>query len=301
MNYAAQGNPALFWRRFVAVIVDMIIIHVAFVILAVVVGLAALILGFTDTGSLSSFNDEHENAVAFVMIFIDILYYVVFLSSSKQATLGKQLLGVYVVCASDGGRIGWLRAIARYVICYPLILVIIPAAMFVQLHELSPEQKVFADEIRGKLDKNVLLSDEERKFADSYMLTYEIKFSYEEEESLSAIKLKRESDIGLTKEEKEFLEWTETRSDYPNLSLDDQGRLFQIKMKEKNKQPLTAEEKDFKKNNISLRKSMATKVAGVIIIVIVYTFISILILAFTKEKTAIHDLVCKTRVVRGKP
>jgi uncharacterized RDD family membrane protein YckC len=109
-----------FWRRFVAHLIDHIIIGcVAFMLF--IPGLALLGIGI-GTGIM----DESPSAIGFiiaaiaayltailVIIIMQWLYYALMESSSKQATLGKLALGIIVTDLS-GGRISFGRATGRY-------------------------------------------------------------------------------------------------------------------------------------------------------------------------------------------
>jgi uncharacterized RDD family membrane protein YckC len=100
MDYAGTSSSlsvtntayAGFWKRFVAYLIDGII-------LGVVIGI------------LTSQMDE---AVAGTIgAIIGWLYFAGMESSSRQATLGKSVLGIYVTDI-DGNRISFLRATGRY-------------------------------------------------------------------------------------------------------------------------------------------------------------------------------------------
>ncbi len=98
MDYAIPGRAAGtryggFWVRFVAFIVDVILI-------GIVDGILAAVL---DSTSL-------ELTIGTVLGW---LYYAGMESSSRQATIGKSLLGLRVT-GMDGRRISFLRATGRY-------------------------------------------------------------------------------------------------------------------------------------------------------------------------------------------
>jgi uncharacterized RDD family membrane protein YckC len=80
-----------FWQRFAAIIID-----------AVVVSLAASILAAGTAGFGS-----------FALIFLTWLYEALMISSEKQATVGKMILGI-IVTDSDGLRFSFVRATARH-------------------------------------------------------------------------------------------------------------------------------------------------------------------------------------------
>lgn len=109
-----------FWRRFVAHLIDQIIMGcVAFMVF--IPGLALLGIGIG-----SGIMDESPSAIGFILaaiaayltailvvIIMQWLYYALMESSNKQATLGKLALGIIVTDLS-GGRISFGRATGRY-------------------------------------------------------------------------------------------------------------------------------------------------------------------------------------------
>lgn len=110
-----------FWRRFGAMIVDGIVLNVAFLIIGFVLGL----LGFsffesvelsTETGDMTagvSGGYELSPAGSVITIVVTWLYYALMESSARGATLGKMALGLRVTDL-DGNRIGFGRATARH-------------------------------------------------------------------------------------------------------------------------------------------------------------------------------------------
>jgi uncharacterized RDD family membrane protein YckC len=109
-----------FWRRFVAHLIDQIVVGIAaFVIF--IPGLALLGVGFG-----AGVMEESESAVGLILAAIAAylvaillivigqwLYYALMESSGKQATLGKLALGI-VVTDLSGNRISFGRATGRY-------------------------------------------------------------------------------------------------------------------------------------------------------------------------------------------
>ncbi|MBP2070853.1 RDD family protein [Thermoanaerobacterium butyriciformans] len=77
-----------FWRRFVAYIID------------------GLILGIIEAIFISA-------KMPYAVLFVGWLYYALMESSSTQATLGKMALGLYVTDL-NGDKIGFGRATGRY-------------------------------------------------------------------------------------------------------------------------------------------------------------------------------------------
>jgi len=88
-----------FWTRFLAALLDGIIITIINILVGFVLG---LLLG-----------KNAANLASLVGVLIVWLYYALQESSEKQATLGKQALGI-VVIDMEGKRIDLVKATIRY-------------------------------------------------------------------------------------------------------------------------------------------------------------------------------------------
>lgn len=120
-GYAAPAYPAAvqyagFWRRFAASIIDGLI----FGALATVIQFGLIAAGVLDLDAASADLESAEYAtymavtwgLSGVMFLAQIAYFSLMESSSRQATLGKMVLGI-VVTDYAGGRISLGRAIGR--------------------------------------------------------------------------------------------------------------------------------------------------------------------------------------------
>ena len=97
---------ASFWTRFLAALLDGIILY----ILGTVIGFAVGVVFAASTGGKS----QGVESLGFVVgILIGWLYHALTESSAKQATLGKQALGI-IVTDLNGARISFGKATARY-------------------------------------------------------------------------------------------------------------------------------------------------------------------------------------------
>ena len=93
-----------FWRRFVAYIIDAIILNIAGAILGAIFGFGVGAAGGTaEDGGLVG------GIVGLVLFFG---YYAFMESSAKQATVGKMALGM-IVTDENGGRLSFGRALGR--------------------------------------------------------------------------------------------------------------------------------------------------------------------------------------------
>jgi uncharacterized RDD family membrane protein YckC len=119
-SYTGYGQPyAGFWKRFVAVIIDGIIINIATTILGFILGIGYYVSGLGSAGS------GRSAALYLVSLVIWWLYYALMESSSQQATLGKMALGI-VVTDLDGRRISFGKASIRHwskILSYLILLI----------------------------------------------------------------------------------------------------------------------------------------------------------------------------------
>jgi uncharacterized RDD family membrane protein YckC len=107
------GPPAGFWIRFVAYIVDAFILVIALVVIGgVIIGLAVAIGG---TGGKDSEVAIGAGVVLALLTYVVIgwLYEAFLTSGPHGATLGKQAVGVRIVCA-DGAPLSFGRATGRH-------------------------------------------------------------------------------------------------------------------------------------------------------------------------------------------
>lgn len=90
----------------------------------------------------------------------------------------------------------------------------------------------------------------------------------------------------------------------PGMTMDDQQRLVEIEKKVVARETLTPEDQEFFKNtgrNLSQHGSLSPTVALLNLLQTVYFIAIALSVGLTKYKTGIHDMMCKTRAVRGRP
>ena len=94
-----------FWKRFIAIGIDTIVLNV----LGLIFVIAVVILEVFTSLSFS------EMTISLFIIFIGFLYFAGFESSTSQATPGKQAIGVKVTDL-EGNRISFLRAAFRHIL-----------------------------------------------------------------------------------------------------------------------------------------------------------------------------------------
>jgi len=99
-----------FWIRFVALIIDSIVLGVVNMVLSF-----ALIgggMGMASTGDYGTFGMMFV-VYYIIAISVNVAYYALMESSARQATLGKMAVGIKVG-NEQGGRISGLNAVGRY-------------------------------------------------------------------------------------------------------------------------------------------------------------------------------------------
>ena len=102
-----------FWRRFLAYLIDTVVLTVAGSVVGAVVG---FVIGFIS--GVQGTDIETTQVVAGVVVYIICLimgwlYYTLFEGSAHQATLGKMALGI-IVTDLNGRQISFGRANGRY-------------------------------------------------------------------------------------------------------------------------------------------------------------------------------------------
>ena len=105
-----------FWKRFVAIVIDAIILSIVYLILSVILSVAIVgIIQLTDHSLQNevSIGELLPFIFQLLSVLLTWLYFGLFEKSKYQATLGKMILGIKVVNRSMQ-RIGFGRAVARY-------------------------------------------------------------------------------------------------------------------------------------------------------------------------------------------
>lgn len=114
----AEVVYAGFWKRFAALMIDTLVVSMAYYALVAVGAFAGLATASTvDPGTLGI---AMIGLVYLIYPLLSGLYFVLLESSSAQATLGKMAVGIKVA-DRDGRRLGRLHALGRWVshvLCY---------------------------------------------------------------------------------------------------------------------------------------------------------------------------------------
>lgn len=120
----SNENYAGFWIRFVAYLIDLILLGV---VLTVIVTPIIGALGFSTASAIENGNMSDEGVTSLMTMFagagmavqvinfvIGLLYFGLMESSAKQATVGKMALGLKVI-DKNGGRLSFRTAALRYI------------------------------------------------------------------------------------------------------------------------------------------------------------------------------------------
>lgn len=111
-RYARYGN---FGERLVAYLIDAVILYVVNMAIGLVIGGGGI-------AAASAMEGDEAGAVALIgammgtfsiLLIVNVAYFTYFESSAKQATFGKQAMGL-VVTDMDGNRLTPLNALGRY-------------------------------------------------------------------------------------------------------------------------------------------------------------------------------------------
>jgi uncharacterized RDD family membrane protein YckC len=91
----ASGPRAGFWRRFLGLLIDSIVIGILDTILRAILG---------------------SGAGAGLGFLVSILYFTILIGNSRGQTLGQMALGIRVIDFNTGGPIGYGRAFIRWLV-----------------------------------------------------------------------------------------------------------------------------------------------------------------------------------------
>jgi len=113
-TYPTAAQYAGFWRRLAAALIDGVLLIIAYLAAAFIIGVIyAVVTGY----EAEEISDATENVLVSIAwaatAILGWLYYALMESSSKQATLGKMAVGI-VVTDAQGRRISFTRATGRY-------------------------------------------------------------------------------------------------------------------------------------------------------------------------------------------
>lgn len=132
-----SGDPAGFWRRLVALIIDWIIVGIVTAIISLIIN--AIIHA---TSSNSSYTGGGVGTVIWII-------YLTYMWSAQGRTLGYMVMGMRLV-RNDGTPVGVGAALARAILFWlSFVLCLIPAIVSAFMVGLSESKKAIHDHIAG--------------------------------------------------------------------------------------------------------------------------------------------------------
>jgi len=214
-------------------------------------------------------NTNQNNITQVLYLFLGAIYYIAFLSSSWQATPGKRLLNIFIVRTEDNQKISKVRALSRYIIFSVPDIMTLVASLFIATSDL-PLIPTVSEADRQRI---VIISD----------------------------KLKHQQ--SLTQEENIILMDATLPKTIPNLSDLDQQRYAAIRYKQIHNQKLLPGENEFIGHAMSQMMFSGPMPAMMLVELLscIYGFILVFTVALKEQKTGLHDMICKTRALRGRP
>jgi uncharacterized RDD family membrane protein YckC len=136
-----------FWRRFVAVVIDSVLLMIGGGICG---GIAGFILGFVIAASGGDTKLIQVAAGAsgvIIGLFLNWLYFTLLESSSKQATLGKMAIGI-LVTDLQGNQISFTRANGRY---WGKVVSTVPLGIGYIMAGVTQKKQALHDKVAGTL------------------------------------------------------------------------------------------------------------------------------------------------------
>lgn len=114
MEYEQSVNYSGFWKRFLAYLIDSLILAVVYIPIAFVSGVIQVILSL-NLGEESVLGVAVVTSIIATIIYvaISIAYMILMPASKLQGTVGKSFVGIKIV-DEDGGRISLGRSVLRY-------------------------------------------------------------------------------------------------------------------------------------------------------------------------------------------
>ena len=134
-----------FWQRFVAALIDGILLYVVQFIILAAFGVSAYA---SNPQAISEGGFPMSLILAYIVILgANVAYYAYLESSERQATFGKQAMGL-VVTNMNGERITLLNAIGRYFSKFPSALILLIGYL---MQPFTEKKQALHDMIAGTL------------------------------------------------------------------------------------------------------------------------------------------------------
>lgn len=138
MQIAQNVQPAGFWIRFLAYVIDTMILSIVFYGMAIPLGI------LTDISSPEP-STEALASMAFLYLFFIVIYlaYVIYFYTQKGGTLGKLAFNIRVVNQDTGAKLTWGQVILRETLGKFLSALILYIGFF--MAGLRKDKKAFHD------------------------------------------------------------------------------------------------------------------------------------------------------------
>ena len=299
-----QLQYAGFWVRAAAYILDSFLLVIpSFFLNFIFLEVAALVTGgdyggmdtmnfykgqAVDSASLSGYFNIHSmvyiiNCIFFVFIFK------MFLTSNWQATPGKRMMNIYVV-DTLGRKLSTKKAVLRTAL--PILVFILYTLSMnyrtVELEKQITPEANFIDDVKAALPVtyNHFVESELDEFVLLEGLTVAISYVQEMDEGNVKVKdiIEKLRSFGGGYDEKKL-------------------ELLEVVFEEY--LPLNVEEREIVKKHVgelgAEALASALKIMLIVFLFFIVIFVWYIMAAFTKEKTTIHDIIAKTRVIKGRP
>jgi uncharacterized RDD family membrane protein YckC len=231
-----------------------------------IVGIPLFLLSFFVTGMWIIVTDSPlKYGFQLAYLLVGISYPVFFLSSPWQATPGKRMVGVYIVQKETQGKISISLALGRYICVgiFAILMSLVSLTHQASGTDMTAEQQSHMLEITKKRTGKETVTMEDEKFMWQMQYPPIIKeLTPEEQGKYSELRAKKVNGLGMTDDEFHTLEHLKKKSGF-------------------------------------ITNSMI--VTGISILNLIYMLIISLMIGLTVQKTGLHDIICKTRALRGRP
>lgn len=278
----AENQYAGFWIRSVAFSIDSLLLGVVSCAITYLFFSVVNILKISDyTFEMYFYSEAVPSAIEYCVILLTSIASVVivshFLVSKWHATPSKRLLGIYVV-DTDLKPLALKQALLRTVLPYLLVALLIPIEFALKNVDLAVLEQ---DSIRGGISEEVLIADD-KILRELLPLTTKKMTDLGESDYFLIDNILNEPDIKTVFENEKSTLNAENRKQVDELY---------------NKFTQNGE------STVEGNNKMPYLPVFLVLLFICWSllvFIWYAVAGFTKEKTAIHDIIAKTRVIKGR-
>lgn len=131
-----------FWIRFVAVVIDGLIIHAGMTLIGILFGISGGEAWQISQGTVIGTGEPIFNGLTYILPF---LYYIILPTTVWRGTIGKKVLGIEIV-DQEGKTISIGRSIGRYFASMLSALILMVGYLMAAFH---PEKRALHDILAG--------------------------------------------------------------------------------------------------------------------------------------------------------